>query len=210
MPVFRILEVIAIVFAFGTAAYTGVFLKSVRYVSLWNTWFLPVLFVASALSTGSMGIIVSLFGFGLAGHNEAMTALSHRLVPVEQVLVAAEAVALMLFLVLRHRAGETAGNSMRLLLSGRLKLVFWAGIVTLGLLLPTIIENVYSRLPDYPALLFITGASALAGGFFLRFGVVKGGVKNEHPLHKMVPMQYDWRMTSAESGAFEDREAPDA
>ncbi len=210
LPLFRILEVITIVFAFGTAAYTGVFLKSVRYVSLWNTWFLPLLFVASALSTGSMGIIVSLLGFGLAGHNEAMTALSHRLVPVEQVLVAAEAVALILFLVLRYRAGETAGNSMRLLLQGRLKLVFWAGIVTLGLLLPTIVENVYSRFPDYPILLFVTGASALAGGFFLRFGVVKGGVKNEHPLHKMVPMQYDWRMTSAESGAFEDREAPDA
>ncbi len=206
LPAFRVLEVVAIIFALGTAAYTGVFLKSVRYVSLWDTWLLPVLFVASALSTGSMGIIISLFGFGLAGHNTAMEALSHRLIPVEQALVVIEAIALIAFLGLRYRAGETAAHSMRLLMSGKLKLVFWAGIVALGLLLPTIIDNVYSRFPDYPALLFVTGACALAGGFFLRFGVVKGGVKNEHPLHKMVPMHYNWRMTGTENSAVTQSE----
>ena len=193
LPLFRVLEVVAIVFAIGTAAYTGVFLKSVRYVALWNTWFLPVLFLVSALSTGSMGIIVSLLGFGLVSHNDAMRELSHTLMPVEQILVVIEALVLVSYLVLRHRSGETATGSIRLLLRGKLRFVFWIGIVALGVLLPTILENVYSRFPDYPALLFVTGASLLTGGFFLRYGVVKGGIKNQHPLHKMVPMQYDWR-----------------
>ncbi len=206
LPLFKVFEVIALVFSLGTAAYTGVFLKSVRYVSLWNTWILPVLFVASALSTGSMGIIVSLMGFGIAGHNEAMQALSHRVIPFEQALVIVEAIILIAFIFLRYRAGDTATNSMRLLMRGKLKLVFWAGIVALGLLLPTIVENIYSRFPDYPALLFVTGASALAGGFFLRFGVVKGGVKNEHPLHKMVPLHYNWRLTGHESAPLTESE----
>jgi hypothetical protein len=92
---------------------------------------------------------------------------------------------------------------------GRLRLVFWAGVVALGLLLPVILENLYSRFPHYPALLFVTGASLLAGGFFLRYGIVKGGIKDEHPLHKMVAMQYDWQATGPESGAYDDSEAPD-
>ncbi len=207
LPVFRGLEIVAIVFAFGTAAYTGVFLKSVRYISLWNSWFLPVLFTVSALSTGSMGIIVALLGFGLAGHNDTLRELSHSIIPVEQSLAVVEALVLILFMALRHRVGETAAESVRLLMRGKLKLIFWAGVVTLGLLLPVILENVYSRFPGYPAILFVTGASLLTGGFFLRYGVVKGGIKDEHPLHKMVGMQYDWRMTSPESGAFDDGEA---
>ena len=204
LPVFRALEIVAIVFAFGTAAYTGVFLKSVRYVSLWNSWFLPVLFLVSALSTGSMGIIVSLLGFGLASHNDALRELSHSIMPVEQSLAVVEAMVLILFMALRHRARETAAESVKLLMRGRLKLVFWGGIVTLGLLLPVVLESLYSRFPDYPALLFVTGASLLAGGFFLRYGVVKGGIKDEHPLHKMVAMQFDWQATSPESGRADD------
>jgi polysulfide reductase chain C len=209
LPVFRALEIVTIVFAFGTAAYTGVFLKSVKYVSLWNSWFLPVLFLVSALSTGSMGIIVALLSFGLAGQNDALRELSHSVMPVEQSLAVVEALVLILFMVLRHRVGQTGTESIRLLMRGRLRLVFWAGVVALGLLLPVILENLYSRFPHYPALLFVTGASLLAGGFFLRYGIVKGGIKDEHPLHKMVAMQYDWQATGPESGAYDDSEAPD-
>jgi formate-dependent nitrite reductase membrane component NrfD len=48
----RILEILSLLFAFGTALYTGVLLKSVKYVALWNTVLLPILFLVSALSTG--------------------------------------------------------------------------------------------------------------------------------------------------------------
>ena len=193
LPLFRALEIVAVIFAFGTAAYTGVFLKSTRYVALWNTWLLPILFLISAMSTGSMGVIVSLFGAGEITHNEAFNELAHTIMSVEQGLVAVEAVVLALFMAMRNCSSEVGKCSVRLLLKGRMKFVFWGGVVVLGLALPPVLEFVYSRFPNYPALIFITGASLLTGGFFLRYGVVKGGIKDEHPLHKMAPLQYDWK-----------------
>jgi polysulfide reductase chain C len=198
--IFRVLEVVVVVVAVGTAAYTGIFLKSTRYVSLWNTWLLPVLFTVSAFSTGSMGIIVSLLGYGIIIDNEVVRDLSHTLMPVEQVCVLVEAVVLALYVVLRYRASETGAMSIRLLLKGKLRFVFWIGIVFLGLLFPTILENIYSIFPGTPALLFITGASLLTGGFFLRYAIVKGGIKDRHPLQKMAALQYDWTVLAVPGG----------
>jgi polysulfide reductase chain C len=193
LAIYKILEIIALVFSFGTAAYTGIFLKSTRYVGLWNTWFLPVLFLVSALSTGSMGIIVSLMGYGMVVDNNTLQELSHQLMPLEQILVLIEAVVLASYIVMRYRAQGSALKSVRLLLNGKYRLVFWVGIVGLGLLLPVILELIQSILPEYPYILYITGASALTGGFFLRYGVVKSGIKDLHPLHKMLVLQYDWK-----------------
>jgi polysulfide reductase chain C len=203
LRIFRILEVVVVVVAIGTAAYTGIFLKSTRYITLWNTWFLPVLFTVSAFSTGTMGIIVSLLGYGLIIDKQVVIDLSHTLMPVEQICVLLEAVVLAAFVVLRYRAGETGTRSVRLLLTGKLRFVFWVGIVALGLVFPIILENVYSRFPDYPALLYVTGASLLTGGFFLRYGIVKGGIKDRHPLQKMAALQYDWQALKIKSQGSE-------
>ena len=197
LTIYKVLEVVVVVVAVGTAAYTGIFLKSTRYVSLWNTWLLPVLFTISAFSTGSMGIIASLLGYGIIIDNEVARELSHTLMPVEQICVLIEAVVLVLFLVLRYRATETGTMSIRLLLKGRLRFVFWVGIVFLGLLFPTILENISPIFPDTPALTFVAAAALLTGGFFLRYAIVKGGIKDRHPLQKMAGLQYDWKILAA-------------
>jgi polysulfide reductase chain C len=196
LPVFKGLEIIALIFSLGTAAYTGVFLKSTRYVSLWNTWLLPVLFVFSALSTGSMGIVISLLGFSMYA-GTGIPEAAHSVMRAEQFLVLAEAIVLALFIVMRNRSGEAGELSVRMLATGRLKLIFWGGIVALGMLFPFILEQIYNRFPDYPALIFIGGACLLTGGFFLRYAIVKGGIKNQHPLHEMAAKQHDWRALSA-------------
>jgi formate-dependent nitrite reductase membrane component NrfD len=188
----RALEAIALVLSFGTAAYTGIFLKSVRYIPLWNTWLLPVLFTVSALSTGSMAVVVALLGFGEITGDPGFEALTHSIIPVEQVLVLVEGAVLALFVVFRYRARQASADSVRLLVKAELRLVFWIGVVVLGLVLPVILENVYSAFPDYPSLLFVTGASLLAGGFFLRYGIVKAGIKDQHPGHKLAALAYDW------------------
>jgi len=193
LTIYKVLEIIALVFSIGTAAYTGIFLKSTRYVGLWNTWFLPALFLISALSTGSMGIIIATMGYGVIADNSILRELSHELMPVEQILVLVEAVVLALYIFMRYRAQGSALKSVRLLLNGKYRFVFWAGIIGLGMLLPVILEFIYSRFPEYPVILFITGASLLTGGFFLRLGVVKSGMKELHPLHKMLVLQYDWK-----------------
>jgi len=62
-------ETIALLFAFATAIYTGILLKATKSVPLWNTSLLPILFLVSALSTGSMAIILSTLGTGFFAHD---------------------------------------------------------------------------------------------------------------------------------------------
>src|SRR4030042_4365384 len=125
----RIPEIIAFAFAFGTAVYTGILLKATKSIPLWNHHLLPLLFLVSALSTGSMAIILSTLGTGFFPHDAgALTVLMGG----EQVLVVLEGIVFYLFLSQRYRAAEQGKDSVRLLLFGEMKLIFWGGVVLLG------------------------------------------------------------------------------
>ncbi len=182
-----IVEIIAFVFAFGTAIYTGILLKATKSVPLWNTYLLPLLFLVSALSTGSMAIILSTLGTGLLPHDAAALKV---LMGGEQVLVVIEGVVLYLFLSQRYRAADQGKDSVRLLLFGEMKLLFWGGIVVLGFVFPVVLEYLYSYFPGHPVLLFATGLFLLSGGFFLRMAVLASGVKEQLPMHKYIEMRY--------------------
>ena len=185
-----ILEILSTLFGVGTAVYTGILLKSVKYIPIWNTPFLPVLFLASALSTGSMAIILSAIGSSLLlPKGGTLFLLSQRLLPLEQVLVLIEAVILALYLYSRYRAKDQGETSVRLLLSGRLRSLFWGGIVLIGFVFPLLLEYTYSCCPDYPILLFTTGLFLLCGGSFLRLGVLASGVKETLPMQRLVEMK---------------------
>ena len=90
----RILEVITIAFAFATAIYTGILLKATKSIPLWNTYLLPLLFLVSALSTGSMAIILSTLGTGLFSHDAGALKV---LMNGEQILVVIEGIVLYLY-----------------------------------------------------------------------------------------------------------------
>ncbi len=185
-----IFEAITVVFAIATALYTGVLLKSVKYVPIWNTSLLPVLFLASALSTGSMGIILVTMGSGLLfPGSEALLLTGHRIVSSERLLVLIEALILALYLYTRYRAKDQGETSVRLLLSGKLKPLFWGGIVFIGFVFPLLLEYTYSCCPDSPELLYATGVFLLCGGFFLRLAVLASGVKEQAPMQKLVEIK---------------------
>ena len=183
------LEGISLIFALGTAIYTGILLKSVKYVPIWNTPLLPVLFLASALSTGSMGIILAMMGSGLIFSSETLIFVAQRIVSSEQVLIVIEAVILAFYLYCRYRVKDQGETSVRMLLSGNLKPIFWGGIVLTGFVFPVALEYIYSCCPDYPPLLYATGILLLCGGFFLRLGVLASGVKEQLPMHKLVEIK---------------------
>jgi len=188
------LEIISVLFAFATAIYTGVLLKSVKYVPIWNTPLLPLLFLASALSTGSMGIILAMMGSGLLfSPAETLTVVAHRIVPFERILIMIEAFILAFYLYSRYRARDQGETSVRLLLSGKLKPLFWGGIVLTGFVFPILLEYTSSCCPNFPQLLYATGIFLLCGGFFLRLGVLASGVKEQLPMHKLVEIKADLR-----------------
>jgi polysulfide reductase chain C len=186
----RILEVIAVVFAFGTALYTGILLKATKSIPLWNTNLLPLLFLVSALSTGSMAIILSTLGTGVFSRDAAAL---KALMGGEQILAVIEGIVLYLYLYRSYGASEQGRDSVRLLLFGDKRLVFWGGIVLLGFVFPVILENIGSLFHGNVALIFVSGLIMLCGGFFLRLGVLSAGIKEQIPTHRLIEIQYDLR-----------------
>ncbi len=197
-PLWRILEMITVAFAFATAIYTGILLKATKSIPLWNTNLLPLLFLVSALSTGSMSIILSTLGTGLFSYDAGALKVLMR---GEQMLVAIEGIVLYLFLSRRYKAAEQGKDSVHLLLFGEMKLIFWGGIVLLGFIFPTVLETIASLFPGNVVFIFIAGILLLCGGFFLRLGVLHAGIKDQIPMHRLMEIQYNamvekWKTSS--------------
>jgi len=184
----RILEVITLAFAFGTALYTGILLKATKSIPLWNTYLLPLLFLVSALSTGSMAIILSTLGSGLFSHDAAVLKV---LMVGEQILVVIEGIVLYLYLSGRYRASEQGKDSVRLLLFGEKKFIFWGGIVLLGFIFPFVLEGIAAFSHGNVLLIFSSGFILLCGGLFLRLGVLSSGIKEQIPMQRWTEFQYD-------------------
>ncbi len=184
-PLRTVLEIVGVIFAFVTAVYTGVLLKSIQYVPVWNTPLLPLLFLTSALSTGTMCVLLSLIGFEVIGLNELVI---ETLVSTEQVFLLIEAFVLGVYLYSGYRQGDQGETSVRLLLSGPLKSLFWLGIVAMGFAFPIVLDFIYARFRQ-PGILVLSGLFLLCGGFFLRLGVIASGVREQLPMHKLIEMK---------------------
>jgi polysulfide reductase chain C len=181
-------EVITIVFAFATAFYTGILLKATKSIPLWNTYLLPFLFLVSALSTGSMAIILSSLGTSLFSLDAAALKI---LIGAEQILVVIEGIILFLYLSQRYKASEQGKDSVRLLLFGEKKVLFWGGIVLLGFIFPVVLESISSLTRGNPILIFTAGVILLCGGFFLRLGVLSAGIREQIPMQRLMEIKYE-------------------
>jgi formate-dependent nitrite reductase membrane component NrfD len=186
-----IAEVITIAIAIATALYTGILLKATKSIPLWNTYLLPLLFLVSALSTGSMAIILSTLGTGLLSLDAAALKI---LMGAEQVLVVIEGIVLFLYLSRRYKASEQGKDSVRLLLFGEKKLLFWGGIVLLGFIFPVVLESISSLSHGNPIFIFAAGIVLLCGGFFLRLGVLSAGIREQIPMQRLMEIKYELRM----------------
>ena len=59
----------------------------------------------------------------------------------------------------------------------------------IGFLFPVVLEYLYTHFPGNPIFLMTTGLFLLSGGFFLRWGVLVSGVKEQLPMHKYIGMK---------------------
>jgi protein NrfD len=147
-----------------------------------------------------MAIILSTLGGGvLSSGSGALKVLMRG----EQILVVIEGIVLYLFLSKRYRAAEQGKDSVRLLLFGDMKLIFWGGIVLLGFVFPMILESIASFSHGNVTLIFTAGLLLLCGGFFLRLGVLHAGIKDQLPMLRLMEIQYDnmaerWKPLSGE------------
>ena len=190
----RGLESMALLLAVATAIYTGILLKSVKHVALWNTYLLPLLFLVSALSTGSMSLLMGILAMEKSLLQGVFSSsLIKMVMETEQILILIEGIVLVIYLYRRNLTnsqGEQGGLSVRLLLKGELKFLFWGGIVLSGFLFPFVLESLFSQFPQYPILFWFAGIFLLLGGLFLRYGILSAGVKNRIPMERWIEAQH--------------------
>ncbi len=168
----RWLIVLQLVLAVSVATYTGVLLGVVRTFPLWNNPLLPLLFLVSALSAGA-AITIGLTA--LKAPDEALNL--HRLSAMHLALPVVEVVFIVVLLFMTAYDSQSAAlQTVKLLVAGKYALIFWAGLIILGLVVPFALE-LYSHKHEgqqesLKTLTILAQICVLIGGFTLRYLVV--------------------------------------
>ena len=171
-----LLAILGILVSLGVAAYTGILLSTLPFRSLWNSWWVPAVFGASALLTG--GALMLAF---VSLREKGAKALQIVLAVWVLLLVAAEAFVLWKYLTAAQAGSADLVRSVETLLGGSLGTAFWVVVVGLGLAVPLL--WVLFRLTGLRALqaavIPIVGVvSCLIGGWTLRFLILSAGLPN--------------------------------
>ncbi|MCX5861503.1 MAG: NrfD/PsrC family molybdoenzyme membrane anchor subunit [Desulfomonile sp.] len=168
----RHLEIVGSFLALATAAYTGVLIAVVNGVPFWNTPMMPVLFLASAMSTG---LAVAMIGAAIMDISTIRTLSNFALGHV--IFLAVEALVLMLFVFMSLTRSTEAAISAAMLISGVLSPYFWVLVVILGIFVPFVLSIIeyyeYGEMPKY----LVVGADllVLVGGMSLRAVIIFSG-----------------------------------
>ena len=150
------------------AASTGVVLAA-SSMALWSsTFLLPALFLGSAVCTG-VALLIPLVRLAKTPDGDRMVALLKRSLKVLLVLELLILVAYLIWVAVAGHAGA--------LVSGTIGLVFWLGVVLLGLVVPLIIElGLIKRATVAKGPLFLASPLlVLLGGLLLRAVIVVAG-----------------------------------
>lgn len=161
-------HIIASISSLGIIVYSGVYLSLFPTIPFLNTPFVPLLFIASALSTG---LAATLLGNFLV-HDLTVSSFGLRwCLKADSFLLIIEAVLLAVFLVVSQTDGPIAQANSATLLSGHLALLFWGGCVATGLLAPFIAGIHQLRSVSWPSYA-LGSCCSLVGGLCLRYAVL--------------------------------------
>jgi len=154
--------------ALVVAVYTGFVLNTVKAVPFWNSSLLPLLFVLCGI-LGGFGISVII---ALNGGNVDLAAAEAG----GRWLLIANALVIAIYLW-RAAGRETTGKqSVMEQIRGSNALIFWAGIVIMGIIMPLIIAfSGYFIEEMSPTLLVFGVVCEVLGGLALRYCVLKAG-----------------------------------
>jgi len=191
----RLLAWISIPLGIATAVYTGVLLGAMPARPFWNSPVLAMLFLVSSLSTGVAIILLlkALFPGKEKGEVPATMVAeyfkkrdnsAYILTATDLILIGFELLVIFLFIMYAHLTVGAVKESISVILfGGNLAVMFWFGVVVVGMLIPAVIELYYvipKLLNHQPfavpvSIEIIVPIAILIGGFLLRYVIVVAG-----------------------------------
>ncbi len=166
--------------------YTGVLLGALAARPFWNNPMLPMLFLVSALKTGTASIcLVGCVAKGMGGMSREQIETNKFVIhSIDFFLMILSIIAVLLFVFGLYAAPRSSAEAAGLIMGGEFTFLFWGMAVVMGILLPLSLE-VYELIPHFisratmrehnPWLSGVVTLSVLAGGFILRYVVVYAG-----------------------------------
>jgi formate-dependent nitrite reductase membrane component NrfD len=170
----------------GVGIYTGVLLGALTARPFWNNPMLPMLFLISAMMTGSASIcFVGCFIKGFRGMTrENINTNKFMIHSIDFTLMVFSIIAIFLFILGLYVSPRSSAEAVHLIMGGEFTLLFWVLVVGVGVLLPLGLE-VYELIPHYieqvelrdhnPWISGIITTSVLVGGFTMRYVVIYAG-----------------------------------
>lgn len=130
----KVIEYFLFAAAVCVAVYTGFLLSSLYPIPLWNNAIIPILFLTSGISSGiAINILVGKIFFKSTINEESvkyLLVMDLRVILTEFPLIG------MLFIGLMYEGGDSLVVAKEALSSGVWSVVFWCGVVGIGLFLP--------------------------------------------------------------------------
>ena len=181
------LDIVGVVAAVCVAAYTGALLGVCQTYPLWNNALLPVLFLVSAMSAGAASVLlVAVIRHADEFNRVGVLKKFHFCLPIiEMALIAS-------LCFVTAQTNPAGAASIASLVSGEWAIMFWVGLVGVGLVLPTALETwlLFFSAKEFEEsrkahwISFVSDAGVLVGGFLLRYLIVMAAV----PLTVAVPL----------------------
>lgn len=166
--------------------YTGVLLGALVARPFWNNPMLPMLFLVSALKTGTASIcLYGCFIKGFGGMSREKLETNKFMVhSLDFVLMILAIITIFLFIFGLYISPRSSVGAVHLIMGGPYTFLFWGIVVVVGILVPLCLE-VYELLPHFirqaamrehnPWISGVITISVLIGGYALRHVVVYGG-----------------------------------
>ena len=164
-----VLKVFAGIFVVLTGIYCGFMMSYCKSVPFWNTGILPIVIMNAGIADGlALVMAIGLFTGGVNFHGIEYAS---------RIVLGINAILLGTYLMNATYQSTTAELSVKELLVGRVAIIFWLGIILLGIVVPLAISFVSMFTGEATGTLLVSGIIChTAGAFALKYCILKVGI----------------------------------
>lgn len=170
-------KIVGLPVAITVMIYTGMLLKNTLAVNLWQSVWLPVLFLLSSLSCGAAVVLLSMCFAAEESDKRAIERGMRDIAIFDVAVIALEALVTVAFAL--STGGTDPHGAFCQFASGSQALSFWLGFVGCALVVPVVIEISSVALGRFSnrEIAAATALMVLTGSVCLRFSLIAAGVQ---------------------------------